>query len=89
MNKRKPLQPGDIVTLKPIALLIAEKQVEYQGKTTHSRHRVYSGGPGIVEDMVLDWNEKKIVKFANYAKQFSDNHYAYSESWIKSVKRAK
>lgn len=90
MNKRKPLKQGDIVTLKPIALLIAEKQIRFQEKSTRLG-RFYIGSPYVNEEMVQQWNKKLTVEFIN---QYGDilveeNHHGYSQSWIKSVKRAK
>lgn len=90
MNRRKPLQPGDVITLKPIALLIAEKQLIFQEKSTKFG-RFYMGHTHVNETMVQEWNKKLTVEFIN---QYGDilveeNHYLYSQSWIKSVKRAK
>jgi len=95
--KRKPLRKGDVIRLKPIALLIAEKQVQIVGHKTEG-HNYYSGGPFIDWQMTRDWNSKEI---AVYQDELPSMHYIYvkfvkegegwgiNRSWISSVKRKK
>jgi len=96
--KKKQLIPevGDIVKLKPIALLIAEKQIKLVNNKAVGYNTAYDGGPTIAGKMMPNFRGARKVRI-RYVSQTrftaggikSKDTWSYKLSWIQSIKKKK